>query len=84
MPDSIGLLTAETPVAHPQHGTGQVVADTGATVVVRFGAAIHAVLREELTLARSLDLALRDGAIDDSSDGLLHASAMAIRSVNDQ
>jgi superfamily II DNA or RNA helicase len=84
MPDTIGPLPAETPVAHPQHGTGQVVADTGATVVVRFGAAIHAVLREELTLARSLDLALRDRAIDDSSDGLLHASAMAIRSVNDQ
>jgi superfamily II DNA or RNA helicase len=84
MPDTVAALTADTAVAHPHHGTGQVVADTGGTVVVRFGAAIHAVLREDLTLARSLDLALRDGIIDDSSDGLLRASAMAIRSVNDQ
>lgn len=84
MPDTGEALAPNTVVAHSLHGTGQVVADTGATVVVRFGAAIHAVLREELTLARSLELALRDGVVDDSSDGLLRASAMAIRSVNDQ
>lgn len=84
MADTLAALAPNTAVAHPQHGFGQVVADTGPTVVVRFGAAIHAVLRDELTLARSLDLALGDGAVDDSSDGLLRASAMAIRSVNDQ
>lgn len=84
MPDTGEAMAPNTVVAHSLHGTGQVVADTGATVVVRFGAAIHAVLREELTLARSLELALRDGVVDDSSDGLLRASAMAIRSVNDQ
>lgn len=84
MPDALAELVPNTPVVHAQHGFGQVVADAGATVVVRFAAAIHAVLREELTRARSLELALRDGTIDGSGDGLLRASAMAIRSINDQ
>ncbi|UNK80948.1 SNF2-related protein [Sphingopyxis granuli] len=84
MPEALAELRPNTPVVHAQHGFGQVVADAGATVVVRFIGAIHAVLREELTLARSLELALYDGTIDPSGDGLLRASAMAIRSVNDQ
>ena len=84
MPNALAELVPNTPVVHAQHGFGQVVADAGATVVVRFAAAIHAVLREELTRARSLELALRDGTIDGSGDGLLRASAMAIRSINDQ
>ena len=84
MAESLAEMAPNTAVAHSQHGFGQVVADTGTTVVVRFGGAIHAVLREELSLARSLDLALRDGTLDTSSDGLLRASALAIRSVNDQ
>lgn len=84
MPEALAELHPNTPVVHAQHGFGQVVADAGATVVVRFVGAIHAVLREELTLARSLELALCDGTIDPSGDGLLRASAMAIRSINDQ
>lgn len=84
MPDTLAELGPNTPVVHPQHGFGQVVADAGTTVVVRFSAAIHAVLRGELELARSLELALREGTLDASSDGLLRASALAIRSVNDQ
>jgi superfamily II DNA or RNA helicase len=84
MHDTSTTLIPDTTVAHAQHGFGQVVADTGATVVVRFGPAIYAVLREELTLGRSLDLALRDGRVDASGDGLLRATALAIRSVNDQ
>jgi len=84
MPEALAELRPNTPVVHAQHGFVQVVADAGATVVVRFIGAIHAVLREELTLARSLELALYDGTIDPSGDGLLRASAMAIRSVNDQ
>ena len=84
MPEALAELRPNTPVVHAQHGFGQVVADAGTTVVVRFIGAIHAVLREELTLARSLELALYDGTIDPSGDGLLRASAMAIRSVNDQ
>lgn len=84
MPEALAELHPNTPVVHAQHGFGQVVADAGATVVVRFTGAIHAVLREELTLARSLELALCDGKIDPSGDALLRASAMAIRSINDQ
>ncbi|WP_233281599.1 DEAD/DEAH box helicase [Sphingomonas changnyeongensis] len=84
MPEALAELHPNTPVVHAQHGFGQVVSDAGATVVVRFTGAIHAVLREELTLARSLELALCDGKIDPSGDGLLRASAMAIRSINDQ
>lgn len=84
MPDDLAELTPSTPVSHAQHGFGHVIADAGTTVVVRFAEAIHAVLREELTLARSLELSLRDGKIDTSGDGLLRASAMAIRSINDQ
>lgn len=84
MPEALAELHPKTPVVHAQHGFGQVVADAGATVVVRFTGAIHAVLREELTLARSLELALCDGKIDPSDDALLRASAMAIRSINDQ
>ena len=77
-------LATDTPVTHRIHGAGQVIADTGATVVVRFGADIHAVLRSDLALARSLDLALAEGRLDGSVEGLLRASALAIRSVNDQ
>lgn len=77
-------LEPDTRVSHPIHGFGQVITDTGSTVVVRFGAEIHAVLRTQLALARSLRSALADGRMDDSVDGLLRASALAIRSVNDQ
>ncbi|WP_454888730.1 DEAD/DEAH box helicase [Sphingobium indicum] len=84
MLDAADALAPNTPVSHPIHGTGQVIADTGATVVVRFGAEIQQVLRSELALARSLELALGAGQLDDSADGLLRASALAIRSVNDQ
>lgn len=84
MTDILPELQPNTPVAHAQHGFGQVVADAGATVVVRFAGVIHAVLREELTLARSLPLAISSGIFDASGDGLLRASALAIRSINDQ
>lgn len=77
-------LNPQTSVSHPVHGAGLVIADTGDTVVVRFGADIHAVLRSDLSLARSLDQALESGQFDDSAEGLLRASALAIRSVNDQ
>lgn len=82
---TVGIqLEPDTRVSHPIHGFGQVITDTGGTVVVRFGAEIHAVLRTQLALARSLKWALADGRMDDSVDGLLRASALAIRSVNDQ
>lgn len=81
MPDT---LLANAPVTHPRHGNGHVIADTGEFIVVRFGAAIHQVLRTELSIARSLDHALASGTVDDSADTLMRASAMAIRSINDQ
>lgn len=77
-------LAADAKVTHPRHGVGQVIADTGEFVVARFGATIQQVLRTELTLARSLDQALSTGTFDDSAEALMRASAMAIRSVNDQ
>jgi SNF2 family DNA or RNA helicase len=77
-------LAVDARVNHPRHGVGQVIADAGEFVVVRFGATIQQVLRNELTLARSLDLALSTGTFDDSAETLMRASAIAIRSVNDQ
>ena len=74
----------DTVVSHPDHGLGQVLVDRGDTVVVRFGADINAVLKGTLTLAPSLSNALETGSLDDSHDALLRASALAIRSVNDQ
>ncbi|TMM48677.1 DEAD/DEAH box helicase [Qipengyuania marisflavi] len=84
MPETNTFLAPHTPVSHPLHGSGQVIVDSGDAVVVRFGGEIHSVLRSELVRARSLDLALESGAFDDSAEGLLRASALAIRSVNDQ
>lgn len=77
-------LAADARVNHPRHGVGQVIADAGEFVVVRFGATIQQVLRSELTLARSLHHALSTGTLDESAETLMRASAMAIRSVNDQ
>lgn len=81
MPD--GLL-ANSPVAHPRHGPGHVLADAGEFVIVRFATGIQQVLRAELTLSRSLGAALAAGTLDNSADTLIRASAMAIRSINDQ
>ena len=77
-------LAADARVTHSRHGVGQVIADAGEFVVARFGATIQQVLRSELTLARSLDQALSTETFDDSAETLMRASAMAIRSVNDQ
>lgn len=81
MPDT---FPPDAQVHHPRHGPGRVIADTGETVVVRFGTAIQQVLRSELATVRSLDQALATAMLDASADALLRASAMAIRSVNDQ
>ena len=72
------------PVTHPRHGTGRVVADMGATVVVRFGGDLDQVPAGELIAAPSLRSALRDGTLDDPVDALVRAQALAIASVNDQ
>ena len=72
------------PVTHPRHGAGRVVADMGATVVVRFGGDLEQVPADELVAKPSLQSALRDGALDDPVDALVRAQALAIGSVNDQ
>lgn len=71
-------------VRHPRHGEGRVVADLGATVVVRFGVAIEQVEAAELVRVRSLTDALEDGRLDDALAALTRAQALAIHSVNDQ
>jgi ERCC4-related helicase len=77
-------LEAGTPVNHPRHGSGRVVVDMGATVVVRFGGTIEQVLANEITETVSLYSALRDGALNDPTDAIVRAQALAIGSVNDQ
>ena len=77
-------LDPGAPVTHPRHGTGRVVADMGATVVVRFGGDLDQVPAGELIAAPSLRSALRDGTLDDPVDALVRAQALAIASVNDQ
>ena len=85
MPTTTDLLVADIAVRHPVHGPGVVLVDSGTTVVVRFGGgAIHAVLREDLIVAPSLERSLDEGRLDDSTDTLLRTSALAIRSVNEQ
>ncbi len=77
-------LDPGAPVTHPRHGSGRVVADMGATVVVRFGGALEQVPADEVVATSSLHSALRDGAFDDPVDAVVRAQALAIASVNDQ
>ncbi len=81
---STAPLAAGTPVTHLRHGTGRVVADMGATIVVRFAGALEQVPSDELVAAPSLRSAFHDGAFDDPVDALVRAQALAIASVNDQ
>src|SRR5689334_15806134 len=77
-------LEAGTPVNHPRHGTGRIVADMGPTVVVKFGGTLEQVLANEVTEMLSLRSALREGVLSDPTEGILRAQALAIESVNDQ
>ena len=67
-------LKPDTPVEHREHGLGRVVADLGATTIVRFGTMLHNVLRDELSVTRSLDAAVASGDVDDSQEVLLRAA----------
>lgn len=77
-------LASDTPVLHPEHGSGIVLVDNNDTVIVRFGSEIHQVLRTSLTVVPSLGRAISEGKLDTSADTLLNAMALSIRSVNDQ
>lgn len=71
-------------VSHPRHGSGRVVADMGATVVVRFGGGLEQVPTGEVVATPSLGSALRSGTLDAPVDAVVRAQALAIASVNDQ
>ena len=77
-------LDPGAPVTHPRHGSGRVVADMGATVVVRFGSVLEQVPADDIAAAPSLYSALRDETFDDPVDAVVRAQALAIASVNDQ
>ena len=77
-------LEAGTPVHHPRHGNGRVVADMGATAIVRFGGTVEQVLASEIIEVPSLHSALRNGSLSDPTDAVIRAQALAIGSVNDQ
>ena len=77
-------LTPGTPVTHPRHGAGRVVADMGATVIVRFDGKLEQVPSSEVAETPSLYMALRHGTLDDATDAVVRAQALAISSVNEQ
>ena len=77
-------LDPNDPVEHRQHGRGRVVADLGATVVVRFGNELHQLPAEKLNVLPSLERSLRQGRCADPTEVLLRAQGLAISSVNDQ
>ena len=77
-------LSLGTAVSHPRHGSGRVVADMGATVVVRFGSDLQQVPAAEVVAAPSLDAALLNGELDEPVDAVVRAQALTIASVNDQ
>ena len=72
------------PVQHSRHGTGRVVIDLGATIIVRFGGAVEQVLASEVEEVPSLASSIRQKLLSDPTDAVLRAQALAIRSVNDQ
>ena len=73
-----------TPVTHPRHGGGRVVAHMGTTVVVRFGSGLQQVLADELRESASLAVAIDEGMFGEPSDAVLRAQALCINSINDQ
>ena len=77
-------LDAGASVSHPRHGSGRVVADMGATVVVRFDGGLEQVPAGEIVATPSLDSAIRRGTLDEPVDAVVRAQALAIASVNDQ
>ena len=77
-------LTPGTPVTHQRHGAGRIVADMGATVIVRFDGGLEQVPSDEITETPSLYSALRHDILDDPTDAVVRAQALAISSVNDQ
>jgi ERCC4-related helicase len=79
------MSAARPLVHHERFGIGEVVADLGATVVVRFAEGqIHECLAGELVPRAGLEARLAAGELGDSLAALVRAQALAIRSINDQ
>ncbi len=84
MTSNFRQLEPGIPVQHPRHGTGRVVIDLGATIIVRFGGAVEQVLASEVEEVPSLASSIRQNLPSDPTDAVLRAQALAIGSVNDQ
>ena len=70
-------------VQHLRFGTGTVILDQGATVIVRFGDRIESCETSTLTRRMALAEAVRLGHWSPALDVTLKAQAAAIRSLND-
>lgn len=72
--------TEKTAVVHDSHGRGQVILDRGETVIVRFDDGIHECVRGELRVVPSAETAKWSPPLP----VVVHALALAIRSVNER
>ena len=70
-------------VRHPQYGIGNVMADMGITVVVRFEQKIEECAKEDLTLVPSLFQRMEKDEWDIPLEVVNRIQAEAIRSIND-
>lgn len=75
-------LNLGTKVRVPSYGMGEVQADLGATVIVRFGSTIHECQKTDITLIQSLADAIRAGYSHAPLDVVARMQAEAISSVN--
>lgn len=71
-------------VHHKRHGVGHVIADLGATVVVRFDHGIEQLLASELVRRLDPATALASELYSPPIDAMVKAQALAITSCNDQ
>jgi len=71
-------------VSHSRHGLGEIRADEGITIIVRFEHGLEECPREELTRLSSLEEEIRTGNWQPSLEIVARVQALAIRSVNDE
>jgi len=81
--EHLTMFETNQEVQHPRFGTGTVLLDQGATVVVRFGDRLEACLAGDLTRRLTVGEALSFGAWSPSLPVRLKAQAAAICSLND-
>ena len=70
-------------VSHSRHGLGEIRADEGITIIVRFEHGLEECPREELIRLSSLEEEIRTGDWQPSLEAIMRVQALAIRSVND-